>query len=101
MGDSSPRVTGAYGRMQTDRNEYDEEDEEELSAEEAAAIPASRWDAIRPDHKQHAAGGRKVAWLMAFEKLCGRMRSTGGGFVYKLEDAQGEISHVFFPLLTE
>ena len=72
-----------------------------LSAEEAAAIPASRWDAIRPDHKQHAAGGRKVAWLMAFEKLCGRMRSTGGGFVYKLEDAQGEISHVFFPLLTE
>ena len=71
-----------------------------MSAREAAAIPASRWDAVLEAHHQRAQGARKLAWVMGFERLGGRMLSPGGGFAYELETAAG-IEYCFFPLLCE
>ena len=67
---------------------------------EAAEIPISRWDAVLPAHRQYEAGARRVAWLMAYEKLRGRMIATGGGFVYELQAANGR-EYVLFPMLAD
>ena len=72
---------------------------EPLSAREAADIPESRWDAILSVHRQHQAGARRVAWVMAYERLQGRMVSTGGGFAYAMQAPQGATEYLFFPLL--
>lgn len=73
---------------------------EEMTKLEAGEIPASRWDPILKAHRQHAAGARKVAWVMGFERLGGRLLSTGGGFAYAMETPNG-LEYLFFPLLCE
>lgn len=74
--------------------------QEALSEAEATEIPISRWDAVLPAHRQYEAGARRVAWLMAYEKLRGRMIATGGGFVYELQAANGR-EYVLFPMLAD
>ena len=74
---------------------------EALSEQEAAAIPKSRWDQMLSVHRQYEKGARRVAWVMAFERLAGRMVATGGGFAYELETPSAGRHFVFFPLLSE
>jgi hypothetical protein len=74
--------------------------QEHLSSTEGGEIPPSRWDEVLSAHRQHAQGARRVAWVMAYERLGGRMLSTGGGFAYQLETARGR-EYVFFPLLCD
>ena len=62
---------------------------ETLSEQEAADIPATRWDSILSVHRQYQAGARQVAWVMAYERLQGRMVSTGGGFAYAMQTSAG------------
>ena len=76
--------------------------QEPMSESEAASIPGSRWDAVLAAHKHYARGARKVAWVMGYERLCGRMLSPSGGFAYALETTEGpEYMYMFFPLLSE